>query len=339
MKNNSIITKKIKLHNIVHKKKNNSYISLKIKFINFMKSNCKEKFLGFKVDKERIRDELIFFLHKKYKDFSKQLSCKITKFINYSVSVQCKEVKIEPLYAYLNNIPLNMTLNVVYIKELDKKLYTIFSTRILSLLIDNLFGNKKHLDFNDSKRLEMSSVSMYINEKLIRMIIDTYVNVWNNKYTFIHREFINNIKLTSLKDISVIHDMFIIVYLEIRTLFWKENIIISVPLSIVDNIRKKIVKNFSLQPVTSCLSGVELKNTDMIRYHCIDNLPLTLVVTLKKFNIPILELVKLTKGDVLLIEKPSTVLVNVEGLLISQGKYIINGTKKAVFIYDTIIKK
>lgn len=338
MKKNNIFTKTIRLNNMGCKNKDNEYINLNIKFAKFRKNADEKVLLGFNVNYEHIYNELMYILNKMYGNFAKELSCKITKFVNCSVHIQFKEIKTEPLNQNLNNITSNMNLNVIYIKELHKRLYTMFSPKILSLIIDNLFGNQSYLNHITLKTSEISPVSMYMNEQLIKIIVDTYSRMWKNKYTLVHKKFINNIDLMFFKNIPSIYDFFIITFFKINTDHWEEDLIINVPFNIVDFLRRKIIREFASKFKMSHFKKNVLKDNEQIYCNNVDNLKLNLVVTLKEFKVSIFKLLKLAKGDIFFVEKPDNVLVNVEESLILKGKHTISGTKHAVFIHDTIVK-
>ncbi|QTM69393.1 hypothetical protein HIC20_02850, partial [Buchnera aphidicola (Hormaphis cornu)] len=261
--------------------------------IQFKRALHKDIFFDFDINSKRIYKELMYVLKKKHIDFAHKLRKRIQKLFNCSLSIQLIKIRFQPLFKYFKKINSDVCVNNLIIEKSKNISYIIFSTKLISFSIEQIFGNGNHLNYSYLKKLKKTYVELYINNRLISIMKDTYNDIWEHKYVFDHLNYFNDFQKMRIEKFFSLHEIFIVVVFKIKMNVYQEELILCVPLNIFHCIQDDILKQCILKRSLNQFCQKDLKNKDKIQFSTIENLQLILIATLKEFKVSVITLLNL----------------------------------------------
>ncbi|CAL4318593.1 FliM/FliN family flagellar motor switch protein [Buchnera aphidicola] len=216
--------------------------------------------------------------------------------------------------------------NLIEILPYKNQLYTVFSSSMLFIIIDILFGgNNKHINCKN-KNVDITSTEVFVNQKLIELFKKAYSDAWKNFFSID----INLIDIKKNKDLNksnfflqekIIIHRFLLKMNQIRFYFC-----VLTPISILNlfNKNKYLFFKNSIPKCTLSAKPISIKNISYIKFN--------IIVQLMDFSVSEKNIFTLSVGDVLSIDNPKKIIAYIDNKPIFLGYYAELHKKSCIII-------
>ena len=259
--------------------------------------------------------------------FARYFRISLFNFLRRSAEISVSGIQVQKFSEFIQGLFVPTNLNVVKMSPLRGRALIVMEPRLVFTAVDNFFGGGGQF-YNKVEGREFTPTEMRVIRLIIDMIFKDYMEAWKPvmdlEFEYLNSEvnpqFANIVSPSEIVVISTIH-----VELE----GGGGDINIAIPYSMIEPIREL------LDAVTSDRGEVdgrwqEALRTEMMRSEVVVNSKLI------EKEMHIIDVIELKKGDVIPIDMPETVLLEVENVPVFIGKLGLSDGNYAIEIVEKV---
>lgn len=246
--------------------------------------------------------------------FARQFRIGLFDLLRRQIDVIAHPIEIKPYHQFAAEVPTTICLNLIHFSPLRGTSLFLFSSELIYIVVDNLFGGNGKITGSLENR-EFTHTEHRIIHRLRRLALDAYQEVWKDIFvlkleysrTEMQLKFTNIV--TSPNDI-VLNSSFTIEIGEFSGKFT-----ICIPYTMIEPLRELL-----LNPPIECSNQDENVWRSSITSG-IKKSQIELVVNFTEICTKVSNVLSLQIGDVLPIEKPDVIDAKVGGVPVLLGRY------------------
>lgn len=257
--------------------------------------------------------------------FARYFRISLFHFLRRAAEISVSGIQIQKFSEFIQGLYVPTNLNVIRMSPLRGRALVVMEPRLVFTAVDNFFGGGGQF-YNKVEGREFTPTEMRIIRLIIDMIFKDFSEAWkpvmDMEFEYINSEvnpqFANIVSPSEIVVISTIH-----VELE----GGGGDINFAMPYSMIEPIREL------LDAVTSDRGEVDGRWQESLRVEIMRS-EVTLQSILIEKEMKICEVIELKKGDVIPIDMPETVILEVESVPVFRGKLGLSDGNYAIQITD-----
>lgn len=259
--------------------------------------------------------------------FARYFRISLFNFLRRSAEISVSGIQVQKFSEFIQGLFVPTNLNVIRMSPLRGRALIVMEPRLVFTAVDNFFGGGGQF-YNKVEGREFTPTEMRVIRLIISMIFKDYEEAWKPvmdlEFEYINSEvnpqFANIVSPSEIVVISTIH-----VELE----GGGGDINIAMPYSMIEPIREL------LDAVTSDRGEVDGRWQEALRAEMMRS-EVVLNSSLIEKEMHISDVIELKKGDVIPIDMPETVLLEVEGVPVFIGKLGLSDGNYAIEIIEKV---
>lgn len=259
--------------------------------------------------------------------FSRSFRVSLFSFLKRSAEISVSGIQIQKFSEFIQSMYVPTNLNIIRMSPLKGRALFVIEPTLVFTAVDNFFGGNgafhNKIEGREFSRTEMRVIRLLL-DIIFRDLSDAWKPVLNIDFEYISSEvnpqFANIVSPTEPVVLSTIH-----VELE----GGGGNIHIAMPYSMIEPIREK------LDSMTSDRSEVD-KGWQKSFLSSLSRSEVSLTGKLGEKEISIKDVIHFKKGEIIPIDAPDTVILEIEGIPLFSGKLGLSGDNYAVTITEKI---
>lgn len=259
--------------------------------------------------------------------FARYFRISLFNFLRRAAEISVSGIQVQKFSEFIQSLFVPTNLNVIRISPLIGRALIVMEPRLVFTAVDNFFGGGGQF-YNKVEGREFTPTEMRIIRLIIDMIFKDLTEAWKPvldvEYGYVNSEvnpqFANIVSPTEIVVISTIH-----VELE----GGGGDINIAMPYTMIEPIREL------LDAVTSDRGEVDGRWQESLRMEIMRS-EVTMKSTLVEKVMPISAVIELKKGDVIPIDMPDAVLLEVEEVPVFKGKIGLSDGNYAIQIIEKV---
>lgn len=259
--------------------------------------------------------------------FARHFRIALFNFLRRAAEISVSGIQVQKFSEFIQGLFVPTNLNVIRMSPLRGRALIVMEPRFVFTAVDNFFGGGGQF-YNKVEGREFTPTEMRIIRLIIDMIFKDLTEAWKPvmdlEFEYINSEvnpqFANIVSPSEIVVVSTIH-----VELE----GGGGDINIALPYSMIEPIREL------LDAVTSDRGEVDGRWQESLRMEIMRS-EVTLNSKLIEKEMTISEVIELKKGDVIPIEMPETVLLEVENVPVFRGKLGLSDGNYAIEVIDKV---
>ena len=257
--------------------------------------------------------------------FARHFRVALFNFLRRAAEISVSGIQVQKFSEFIQGLYVPTNLNVIRMSPLRGRALIVMEPRFVFTAVDNFFGGGGQF-YNKVEGREFTPTEMRIIRLIIDMIFKDLAEAWkpvmDMEFEYLNSEvnpqFANIVSPSEIVVISTIH-----VELE----GGGGDINIAMPYTMIEPIREL------LDAVTSDRGEVDGHWQESLRIEVMRS-EVTLNSKLIEKEMPIIDIIELKKGDVIPIEMPDTVLLEVENVPVFRGKLGLSDGNYAIEIIE-----
>jgi len=259
--------------------------------------------------------------------FARYFRISLFNFLRRSAEISISGIQVQKFSEYVQGLFVPTNLNIVKFLPLRGRALIVMEPRLVFTAVDNFFGGGGQF-YSKAEGREFTPTEMRVIRIMLDMIFKDLKEAWrpvmelNFEYmsSEVNPQFANIVSPSEVVVISTIH-----VELE----GGGGDINITMPYSMVEPIRDLLDAVISDSGEVDGRWQKALRNEIMRAEVCMDSF-------LVEKNMPIRDVMRLKKGDVIPFDMPETVMLRAEGIPVFVGKVGVSDGNYAVQIIDKV---
>jgi len=259
--------------------------------------------------------------------FARYFRISLFNFLRRSAEISISGIQVQKFSEYVQGLFVPTNLNIVKFLPLRGRALIVMEPRLVFTAVDNFFGGGGQF-YSKTEGREFTPTEMRVIRIMLDMIFKDLKEAWrpvmelNFEYmsSEVNPQFANIVSPSEVVVISTIH-----VELE----GGGGDINITMPYSMVEPIRDLLDAVISDSGEVDGRWQKALRNEIMRAEVCMDSF-------LVEKNMPIRDVMRLKKGDVIPFDMPETVMLRAEGIPVFVGKVGVSDGNYAVQIIDKV---
>jgi len=259
--------------------------------------------------------------------FARYFRISLFNFLRRAAEISVSGIQVQKFSEFIQGLFVPTNLNVIRMSPLRGRALIVMEPRLVFTAVDNFFGGGGQF-YNKVEGREFTPTEMRIIRLIIEMIFKDLSEAWkpvmDTEFEYLNSEvnpqFANIVSPSEIVVISTIH-----VELE----GGGGDINIAMPYSMIEPIREL------LDAVTSDRGEVDGRWQESLRVEIMRS-EVTLSSKLIEKEMHISEVIELKKGDVIPIDMPETVLLEVESVPVFRGKLGLSDGNYAIEVLDKV---
>lgn len=259
--------------------------------------------------------------------FARYFRISLFNFLRRAAEISVSGIQVQKFSEFIQGLFVPTNLNVIRMSPLRGRALIVMEPRLVFTAVDNFFGGGGQF-YNKVEGREFTPTEMRIIRLIVDMIFKDLSEAWkpvmDMEFEYLNSEvnpqFANIVSPSEIVVISTIH-----VELE----GGGGDINIAMPYSMIEPIREL------LDAVTSDRGEIDGRWQDSLRVEIMRS-EVTLNSKLIEKEMHIIDVIELKKGDVIPIDMPETVLLEVENVPVFRGKLGLSDGNYAIEIMEKI---
>ena len=260
--------------------------------------------------------------------FARHFRISLFNFLRRAAEISVAGIQVQKFSEFIQGLFVPANLNVIRMSPLRGRALIVIEPRLVFTAVDNFFGGGGQF-YNKAEGREFTPTEMRIIRLILDMVFKDLAEAWKPvmdvRFEYINSEvnpqFANIVSPSEIVVISTIH-----VELE----GGGGDINIALPYNMIEPIREL------LDAVTSDRGEVDGRWQEALRAEIMRS-PVTLSSKLIEKEMSISDVIELRKGDVIPIEMPETVLLEVEDVPVFRGKLGLSDGNYAIEIIEKVL--
>lgn len=259
--------------------------------------------------------------------FARYFRISLFNFLRRSAEISVSGIQVQKFSEFIQGLFVPTNLNVVKMSPLRGRALIVMEPRLVFTAVDNFFGGGG-LFYNKVEGREFTPTEMRVIRLIIDMIFKDYIEAWKPVMD-VEFEYINSEVNPQFANIVSPSEIVVVSTIHVELEGGGGDINIAIPYSMIEPIREL------LDAVTSDRGEVdgrwqEALRTEIMRSEVVVN------SNLIEKEMHIIDVIALKKGDVIPIDMPETVLLEVENVPIFIGKLGLSDGNYAIEIVEKV---
>ena len=239
--------------------------------------------------------------------FARQFRMGLFNLLRRSPDISVGMINIQPYQAFARNMPVPTNLNLIHLKPLRGTALLVFSPSLVFIAVDNLFGGDGRFPTKVEGR-EFTYTEQRVINRMLKLALESYSEAWQGIYPltidYVRSEMqVRFTNITTSPNDIVVNTPF---QVEIGNLVGEFNICI--PFSMIEPIRELLVN----QPLeNSRMEDHQWRETLVSE---MKHSELELTAHFADLSLPLSQILALSCGDILPIDKPPYVTMHVDNV-------------------------
>ncbi|MDX8128892.1 flagellar motor switch protein FliM [Methylomonas sp. BW4-1] len=257
--------------------------------------------------------------------FARHFRIALFNFLRRAAEISVSGIQVQKFSEFIQGLFVPTNLNVIRMSPLRGRALIVMEPRLVFTAVDNFFGGGGQF-YNKVEGREFTPTEMRIIRLIIDMIFKDLAEAWKPVMD-IDFEYINSEVNPQFANIVSPSEIVVISTIHVELEGGGGDINIAMPYSMIEPIREL------LDAVTSDRGEVDGRWQDSLRVEIMRS---EVVVNSKLIEkeMSISEVIELKKGDVIPIEMPETVLLEVEDVPVFRGKLGLSDGNYAIEITE-----
>ncbi|ATG88818.1 flagellar motor switch protein FliM [Methylomonas koyamae] len=257
--------------------------------------------------------------------FARHFRIALFNFLRRAAEISVSGIQVQKFSEFIQGLFVPTNLNVIRMAPLRGRALIVMEPRLVFTAVDNFFGGGGQF-YNKVEGREFTPTEMRIIRLIIDMIFKDLAEAWKPVMD-VEFEYINSEVNPQFANIVSPSEIVVISTIHVELEGGGGDINIAMPYSMIEPIREL------LDAVTSDRGEVDGRWQDSLRTEIMRS-EVTLNSKLIEKEMFISDVIELKKGDVIPIEMPETVLLEVEGVPVFRGKLGLSDGNYAIEIID-----
>lgn len=257
--------------------------------------------------------------------FARHFRIALFNFLRRAAEISVSGIQVQKFSEFIQGLFVPTNLNVIRMAPLRGRALIVMEPRLVFTAVDNFFGGGGQF-YNKVEGREFTPTEMRIIRLIIDMIFKDLAEAWKPVMD-VEFEYINSEVNPQFANIVSPSEIVVISTIHVELEGGGGDINIAMPYSMIEPIREL------LDAVTSDRGEVDGRWQDSLRTEIMRS-EVTLNSKLIEKEMFISDVIELKKGDVIPIEMPETVLLEVEGVPVFRGKLGLSDGNYAIEITD-----
>ncbi|MCQ8182859.1 flagellar motor switch protein FliM [Methylomonas sp. SURF-1] len=257
--------------------------------------------------------------------FARHFRIALFNFLRRAAEISVSGIQVQKFSEFIQGLFVPTNLNVIRMAPLRGRALIVMEPRLVFTAVDNFFGGGGQF-YNKVEGREFTPTEMRIIRLIIDMIFKDLSEAWKPVMD-VEFEYINSEVNPQFANIVSPSEIVVISTIHVELEGGGGDINIAMPYSMIEPIREL------LDAVTSDRGEVDGRWQDSLRTEIMRS-EVTLNSKLIEKEMFISDVIELKKGDVIPIEMPETVLLEVEGVPVFRGKLGLSDGNYAIEIID-----
>ncbi|WKJ91059.1 flagellar motor switch protein FliM [Methylomonas montana] len=257
--------------------------------------------------------------------FARHFRIALFNFLRRAAEISVSGIQVQKFSEFIQGLFVPTNLNVIRMSPLRGRALIVMEPRLVFTAVDNFFGGGGQF-YNKVEGREFTPTEMRIIRLIIEMIFKDLVEAWKPVMD-IEFEYINSEVNPQFANIVSPSEIVVISTIHVELEGGGGDINIAMPYSMIEPIREL------LDAVTSDRGEVDGRWQDSLRNEIMRSEVIVNSKLIEK-EMSISEVIELKKGDVIPIEMPETVLLEVENVPVFRGKLGLSDGNYAIEIVE-----
>lgn len=257
--------------------------------------------------------------------FARHFRIALFNFLRRAAEISVSGIQVQKFSEFIQSLFVPTNLNVIRMSPLRGRALIVMEPRFVFTAVDNFFGGGGQF-YNKVEGREFTPTEMRIIRLILDMIFKDLTEAWKPVLD-VEFEYINSEVNPQFANIVSPSEIVVISTIHIELEGGGGDINIAMPYSMIEPIREL------LDAVTSDRGEVDGRWQESLRTEIMRS-EVTLNSKLIEKEMAISEVIELKKGDVIPIEMPETVLLEVENVPVFRGKLGLSDGNYAIEIIE-----
>jgi flagellar motor switch protein FliM len=257
--------------------------------------------------------------------FARHFRIALFNFLRRAAEISVSGIQVQKFSEFIQGLFVPTNLNVIRMSPLRGRALIVMEPRLVFTAVDNFFGGGGQF-YNKVEGREFTPTEMRIIRLIIDMIFKDLAEAWKPVMD-IDFEYINSEVNPQFANIVSPSEIVVISTIHVELEGGGGDINIAMPYSMIEPIREL------LDAVTSDRGEVDGRWQDSLRVEIMRSEVIVNSKLIEK-EMSISEVIELKKGDVIPIEMPETVLLEVEEVPVFRGKLGLSDGNYAIEIIE-----
>ncbi|MEY4719487.1 MAG: hypothetical protein RL563_2105 [Pseudomonadota bacterium] len=257
--------------------------------------------------------------------FARLFRIALFNFLRRAAEISVSGIQVQKFSEFIQGLFVPTNLNVIRISPLRGRALVVMEPRLVFTAVDNFFGGGGQF-YNKVEGREFTPTEMRIIRLILDMIFKDLTEAWKPVMD-VEYEYINSEVNPQFANIVSPSEIVIVSTIRVELEGGGGDINIAMPYTMIEPIREL------LDAVTSDRGEVDGRWQDSLRAEIMRS-EVTLNSNLIEKEMSISDVIELKKGDVIPIEMPETVLLEVERVPIFRGKLGLSDGNYAIEILE-----
>ena len=239
--------------------------------------------------------------------FARQFRMGLFNLLRRSPDISAGGINIQPYQEFARNMPVPTNLNLIHLKPLRGTALLVFSPSLVFIAVDNLFGGDGRFPTKVEGR-EFTYTEQRVIDRMLKLALESYREAWQGIYPltidYVRSEMqVRFTNITTSPNDIVVNTPF---QVEIGNLVGEFNICI--PFSMIEPLRELLVN----PPLENSRAEDNQWRQTLVREMKHSELEMT--AQFAELSLPLSQILALSRGDILPIEKPPYVTMHVDNV-------------------------
>lgn len=257
--------------------------------------------------------------------FARHFRIALFNFLRRAAEISVSGIQVQKFSEFIQGLFVPTNLNVIRIAPLRGRALIVMEPRLVFTAVDNFFGGGGQF-YNKVEGREFTPTEMRIIRLILDMIFKDLTEAWKPVMD-VEFEYINSEVNPQFANIVSPSEIVVISTIRVELEGGGGDINIAMPYTMIEPIREL------LDAVTSDRGEVDGRWQESLRTEIMRS-EVTLNSNLIEKNMHISDVIKLKKGDVIPIDMPETVLLEVENVPVFRGKLGLSDGNYAIEILE-----
>lgn len=259
--------------------------------------------------------------------FARYFRIALFNFLRRAAEISVSGIQVQKFSEFIQGLFVPTNLNVIRMSPLRGRALIVMEPRLVFTAVDNFFGGGGQF-YNKVEGREFTPTEMRIIRLILDMVFKDLTEAWKPVMD-VSFEYINSEVNPQFANIVSPSEIVVISTIHVELEGGGGDINIALPYSMIEPIREL------LDAVTSDRGEVDGRWQESLRAEIMRS-EVTLNSKLMEKEMSISEVIELKKGDVIPIDMPETVLLEVESVPVFRGKLGLSDGNYAIEIVEKV---
>mgnify|MGYP001363814031 CR=1 FL=1 len=259
--------------------------------------------------------------------FARYFRIALFNFLRRAAEISVSGIQVQKFSEFIQGLFVPTNLNVIRISPLRGRALIVMEPRLVFTAVDNFFGGGGQF-YNKVEGREFTPTEMRIIRLILEMIFKDFTEAWKPVMD-LNFEYINSEVNPQFANIVSPSEIVVISTIHVELEGGGGDINIAMPYSMIEPIREL------LDAVTSDRGEVDGRWQEALRMEIMRS-EVTLSSKLVEKEMFISDVIELKKGDVIPIDMPETVLLEIEQVPVFRGKLGLSDGNYAIEILEKV---